>query len=177
MVVVVGRVLGRAARRDEEREDDEQKQAPHARQPSRRVSGASATAAPSSAGSASTTPATRMPNVPASAPSVRLATGRRPRNAIDHNAMIRPRCDGETPSASRVVADVFDPRYPKPATASRTNPSGSHGTTENVRMPPPSSASVIAIRRREPVTRPATRNAAITAPVPKQATIAPAHVS
>lgn len=57
-----------------------------------------AMAAPSAAGTASTTPATRTPSAPAIAPSVRLATGRNPRNAIPHSAMIRPRCDGGTPS-------------------------------------------------------------------------------
>ena len=70
----------------------------------------SAAAAPSAAGTASTTPATRTPTAPAIAPSVMLATGRSPRKAMPQSAMIRPRCDGATPSWRRVVAAVFELR-------------------------------------------------------------------
>src|ERR687887_500267 len=64
-----------------------------------------------------------------------------------------------------------------PATNSRTKPSGSQGESANAITPPPSSESVIAIRLREPATRPATKSAAVTAPAPKAPMMKPATVS
>src|SRR3954470_15470167 len=78
--------------------------------PRQRLSWSAIHPAPASAGSASTTPATRTPNAAASAPSRRLANGRRPRNAILHSAITRPRWLSVTPSCSRAVAEVFDAR-------------------------------------------------------------------
>src|SRR6266508_4037107 len=57
------------------------------------------------------------------------------------------------------------------------NAKGSHGDSANPVTPNPSSASVIAIRVREPATRPATTSAAVTAPAPKTPMMAPASVS
>jgi hypothetical protein len=56
------------------------------------------------------TPAARTPATAAIAPSARLATGLRPRNATPQSAIIRPRWASLTPSCSLVVAEVFEAR-------------------------------------------------------------------
>ena len=64
--------------------------------------------------------------------------------------MIRPRCLGSTPSASRVVADVFEAEIPEAGQREQDDSaSGSHGVTENRSDP----AAEGAERHRHPPSR------------------------
>ena len=125
------------------------------------------TSAAAIAGRARTTPAARTPAAEAIAPSTRLARGRTPRNAIPQSATIRPRWDsvdleleparrGRVRGAGSRSRRRTARRWPRAATASaRRAPCRSRG-----------GPSVSAIRLREPAVRPATTNAAVTAPAP-----------